>query len=101
MVRATEPTELLFNLKENLPDAFTIEFEIIPKKCCNPNDLMFEGTPAIGRSPTSMQVEWHPARLRAYGGGVDTQLPMPGEIAEVVPSQPTKVQASFDGGSFK
>src|SRR5215212_2610138 len=55
-LKASEPTELLVRLPEVLPDGFTLEFELIPKACCNPEDLAFEGTAAISRSPTSMHV---------------------------------------------
>src|SRR5690242_4758012 len=31
MLRASKPTDILVSLKENLPEAFTIEFDLVPK----------------------------------------------------------------------
>jgi hypothetical protein len=101
MLKAAEPSEFVVKLSENLPDAFTIEFEITPKACCNPEDLSFEGTRAISRSPASMHVEWHPETVIAVGGGPNVQVPMPEEIKVTLPSQLTKVDVTFDAGNFK
>ena len=100
MIKVNEPTEFLINLPEALPNAFTIEFDIIAKACCNPSDLEFEGTPTINRGPASMHVVWHPATIILAGGGVMTQVPMPDDINAVLASQPATVAASFQGTSF-
>ena len=101
MLKASEPTELLVTLPEALPDGFTIEFEVIPKACCNPEDISFEGTRRIARSPTSMEVEWHPETIRLIGGGEVVQIPMPTDLKETLPSALTQISASFQGTSFK
>jgi hypothetical protein len=101
MLKASEPTEFLVTLSEFLPDAFTLEFEIIPKACCNPEDISFEGTATQARSTTSMHVVWHPATIIAVGGGDYVQIPMPQDLSEVLASNPTKVEASFEGTAFK
>jgi hypothetical protein len=100
MIRVNEPTEFLITLPEALPTAFTLEFDIIAKACCNPSDLEFEGTPTINRGPASMHVVWHPATIILAGGGVMQQVPMPDDINALLASQPSTVAASFQGTSF-
>jgi hypothetical protein len=101
MLRAAEPMEFMINLKENLPEAFTLEFDLIPKACCNPEDLSFEGTPSQSRSPSSSNVEWRPSRVSVVGGGEHFQMPMPQDLSEILPSAPTKVNVSFDASGMK
>lgn len=100
MLKAAEPSEFLVSLPETLSSEFTLEFEIIPKACCNPSDLMFEGTATMSRSATSAQVSWHPQTIIVVGGGEYFQTPMPSELAEVLPSAPTQVAASFQSGGL-
>jgi hypothetical protein len=100
-LRASDPGEILISFKEPLPADFTLEFDLVPKICCNPEDLAFEGTPAISRSATSMQVTWQPTHLMAVGGGELFQMDMPRDLAEMLPGQPSQVRASFDGGTFR
>lgn len=100
MLKAAEPSEFLINLPEALPTDFTLEFEITPKACCNPADLMFEGTATMSRSATSAQVSWHPQTLIVVGGGEYFQTPMPSELADVLPSAPAQVSASFQNGGL-
>jgi hypothetical protein len=96
-----KPTEFLVQLPETLPADFTFEFEVTPKKCCNPEDLMFEGTPAMNRGPTSAQVTWHPEALMVVGGGPVYQSTMPEELKVTLPGTPTEVDASYDAGTLK
>ena len=42
--------EILITLPEALPRDFTLEFDIVPKQCCNPEDLAFEGTATLSQS---------------------------------------------------
>jgi hypothetical protein len=101
MLKASEPAEFLVSLPEALPEAFTLEFDIIPKACCNPSDLEFEGTPASSRSPTSANVEWHPQTVYIVGGGAVSQTPMPQDLAEILPSAMTHVNVNIDAGGLK
>jgi hypothetical protein len=101
MLKASEPTEFLVTLPEFLPNGFTLEFEITPKACCNPEDISFEGTATQARSSTSMHVVWHPASIIAAGGGDYAQVPMPQDLSEILASNPTTVEASFEGTAFK
>lgn len=57
MLKASGQVALLVTLPEALPADFTVEFDLIPKPCCNPEDISFEGTKAIdgGLSP----LKWH------------------------------------------
>src|SRR5215211_6861310 len=94
MLKAAEPSEFLITLPAPLPENFTPEFGLIPKACCNPSDLMFEGTATIRRSPSSAHVEWHPQTVFVVGGGEVFQQPIPQEMAEIIPSAPTDVNVS-------
>ena len=101
MLRATEPAEVLIRLPEVLPQAFTLEFDLIPKSCCAPEDIGFEGTPAIARSPTSSHVTWNTTTLIVVGGGEYFQIPTPQELAETLPMAPMKFNAVIDASGMK
>jgi hypothetical protein len=101
MLRASDPAELLVPLGEILPEDFTIEIDLVPKTCCNPSDLAFEGTASSNRGPASMQVEWNPSHFMVVGGGETTQSDMPEDLKAAIPSMLTEVRASFDRGAFK
>ena len=101
MLRATEPAEVLIRLPEVLPTAFTLEFDLIPKACCAPEDIGFEGTPTIARSPTSSHVTWNTTTLIVVGGGEYFQIPTPQELAETVVMAPMKFNAVIDASGMK
>ena len=101
MLKATELTELLVHLPENLPSAFTIQFEITPKVDGAPEDVSFEGTVDRNRGDASMDVLWQVQTLIAAGGGEYFQMPMPDAIALTLPLRPVPIDVSFDGGAFR
>ncbi len=102
MLRASSPSEFVIQLPEVLPKDFTVEFELIPKACCNPEDLMLEGVLSGSRSSVSAQLTWHPAHLMVVGGNSDMfQMDMPAAIAAVVPSALTKIAVSFEDETVK
>jgi hypothetical protein len=68
MLRVAERTALLVHLPEVLPQDFTLEFDIVPKTCCLPEDLAVEGTRFINQGPTSANVLWHYSQLLVVGG---------------------------------
>jgi len=96
-LRASDPAQFLISLPERLPNDFTLEFDLIPKTCCNPTDLAFEGTPTQDRGPASMMVEWSPENLKAVGGGEMFQMNMPADLKAVLPGQPSEVRMSVKG----
>ena len=101
MLRATSPTELLVQLPEALPENFTVEFDLIPKHCCNPEDLSFEGTPTLSRSGTSAQLLWWQDAVRVIGGGGDYQAQMPPALRDVLAGQLSHVAVSFEGTTLR
>lgn len=101
MLKASERAAFVISFTEALPDEFTLEFDLTPKSCCQPEDLAFEGTPAINQSEYSMNFMWHRERLMAVGGGASMDIPMPPEIAVMLPSQLTEVRARVQGESFQ
>ena len=100
-LRASDAAEFLITFKEPLPADFTLEFDVISKECCNPEDLGFEGTSAISQSATSMHVLWQPKGMMTVGGGETFEMNMPTELKELTQGQPSEVAASFDGMTFK
>ena len=95
------PTEFLLRLPEVLPSDFTIEFEVAGKKCCNPEDLMFEGTITSNRGVASAQVSWHSSRLAVVGGGEMYQGDVPEDLSATLPGTLSQVSASYDAGTLK
>ncbi len=100
-LKATSPSEFLVRLPEVLPADFTIEFELAPKACCNPEDLMFEGTAAMNRGPASAQISWTPSGLMVVGGGPVYQGDMPEDLKATTPGTLTQVNVSFQAGTVK
>jgi hypothetical protein len=101
MLKASERAAFVISFAEALPDDFTLEFDLTPKSCCQPEDLAFEGTPAINQSEFSMNFMWSRDALRAVGGGASMDVPMPPEIAVMLPAQLTEVRARIQGESFQ
>ena len=101
MLRASTPSELLITLPQALPHDFTVEVELIPKSCCNPEDLMVEGTPAMNRGPASAQLSWHPQHIMVVGGGEVYQSDMPADLAASTPGNLTSVVMTFSGSTVK
>jgi hypothetical protein len=69
MLKASGQVALLVTLPEALPADFTIELDIVPKPCCNPEDISIEGTSAIDRGAASALVAWRHDGLSIHGGG--------------------------------
>jgi len=101
MLKASNVGEFVVPLPQALPANFTVEFEVIPKECCQPQDLSFEGTPAIDQGPTSTHVLWNPETVRAYGGGESYDSPVPEGLALALPMVLTHVSFSAEGGTLK
>ena len=100
MLRATARSSFLISLPEVLPQDFTLEFDIVPKMCCNPEDLAFEGTSVINQSDGSANVLWHREHQRIVGGGVHYDRPMPSALSATLPGSLTNVAVSVRGQSF-
>jgi len=101
MLKAPNVSEFLVPLPQVLPADFTVEFEVIPKECCNPHDLGFEGTPAIDQGDGSTYVQWYPDVIRAIGGGETYDSKVPEGLALALPLALTHVSFSADGGTLK
>ena len=95
------PTEFLVRLPEVLPADFTIEFEIAAKKCCNPEDLTFEGTLTKNRGVASAEVTWHPSHIMVVGGGEMYQSDVPEDLGLTLPGNLSQVSVSYDAGTLK
>jgi hypothetical protein len=99
MFKAATPTALLVTLLEPLPQDFTLEFELVPKGCCNPADL---GIGEVNQGAASAHFEWDSdGQLRAVGGGELYQAPMPDDFSVILPGALTEVTMSFEGNTVK
>jgi hypothetical protein len=96
-----KPTDFLIRLPEVLPADFTIEFDIAAKKCCNPEDLMFEGTLKRNRGVASAEVTWDPSHIMVVGGGDMYQSDVPGDLGLTLPGALAQVNVSYAGGALK
>ncbi len=102
MLRASSPSELLITLPQNLPPAFTVMVDLIPKSCCNPEDFMIEGTPARNRGVASAELTWHSAHIMAVGGGGEMyQSDMPADLAASTPGNLTRLVMEVSGTTVK
>ncbi len=98
MLRAGFRSEFVINLPENLPDLFTLEFEVISQECCGSDDLGFETTK---NDPTqsSAKVTWSPA-LQAVSGGGGNPNPFTA-TTKLTGGQLAHVLASVEGTTIK
>jgi hypothetical protein len=102
MLMASSPSELLITLPQVLPSEFAVEVDLIPKRCCNPDDIMLEGTPTMNRGPASVQLTWQPERISAVGGGGEMyQSNMPDDLAAATPGNLTHLVFAFNGTTIK
>ena len=96
-----KPTEFRISLPEVLPADFTIEIEIAAKKCCNPEDLMFEGSLRRNRGVASAEVTWHPSHIMVVGGGEMYQSDVPEDLGLTLRGALAQVNVSYAGGALK
>ena len=102
MLKASSASEFLILLPEVLPQDFTVEFAVVPKGCCNPQDLSFEGSRTQNRGVASAHVEWDSdGQLMVVGGGEMYQAPMPDDLKAALPGVLTQVAVSFAGSTIK
>lgn len=101
MLRASARSSFLVKLPTVLPNDFTLEFNLIPKTCCNPEDLAFEGTPEITQSDVSANVLWHRDHVQIVGGGPTFDRPMPSALSATLPGSPTYVAVSMSGTTMR
>ncbi len=101
MLRASSPSEFLITLPQALPSDFTLEVDLIPKSCCNPEDFMLEGTPTRNRGVASAELSWTPRSLMVVGGGPVYQADMPADLAASTPGNLTRLVITFSGTTVK
>jgi hypothetical protein len=106
MLKASARSEFLITLPQGqvLPADFTLEFDLVPKPCCNPPDLSFEGTPTINQGAGSAHVLWDSDGYLAIigGGGNDNyEAPMPEDLRATLPGVLTNVVAVVQGPTIR
>ena len=102
MLRASDRAELLIEFADELPQDFTLEFDIVPKLNCNPEDFSFEGTAEINQGESSMNVLWQSNHVALVGGAEQNkEIAMPEALETKARGNLTEVRASFAGGAFK
>ena len=68
LLKAGLASAFVIDLPENLPDQFTLEFDVVSQECCGSDDLAFETT-RNDPNQNSAKVSWSPAVQRVSGGG--------------------------------
>jgi hypothetical protein len=102
MLRASSPSEFLITLPQPLPPDFTVEVDLIPKSCCNPEDFMLEGTPTRNRGVASAELTWHSSHIMAVGGGGEMyQSDTPADLAASTPGTLTHLVVVVQGSTIK
>ena len=103
MLKASAASEFVITLPQVLPPDFTLEFEIVPKACCNPQDLSFEGTPTINQGTGSAHILWDSdGYLAVIGGGPNNyEAPMPEDFQTTLPGVLTSVVAVIQGPTVR
>src|SRR5688500_18512487 len=105
MLKASVTSEFVITLPpgEVLPADFTLEFDLVPKPCCNPPDLSFEGTYPINQGPGSAHVLWDSDGYLAIvgGGGVTYEAEMPKNFRTTLPGVLTHVVAVVQGPTIR
>jgi len=105
MLKASVSSEFLITLPQGqvLPPDFTLEFDLVPKACCNPQDLSFEGTPTINQGAGSAHVLWDSdGYLAVIGGGPNNyEAPMPEDLRTTLPGVLTRVVAVVQGPTIR
>ena len=97
MLRATERSTFRINLPEVLPQDFTLEFDLVPKTCCQPEDIAFEGTAVINQGNASANVQWHHEHQMVVGGGPTHSSKVPDDIAVSLPGVMTNIVFTMQG----
>lgn len=102
MLKAATISEFVLDLPEKLLESFTLQFEIIPKRCCPNPDLSFAGTSGKGGSSSSAEIEWYRDHVTVTGGALQPFTgTIPPRISEVVPGALTMIDVSFEGETIK
>jgi hypothetical protein len=103
MLKASSASEFLITLPQVLPQDFTLEFDLVPKRCCPPPDLSFEGTPTVNQGSASAHLLWQAdGYLAVVGGAQDNyETPMPDDFRATLPGVLTQVRVSVTGSTIK
>jgi hypothetical protein len=103
MLKASDRSMFLVRLPEVMPEDFTLEFDLVPKECCSPEDLAFEGTLEINQGESSAHVLWKRETLTIIGGAVNNniEVPMPPDLATTLPGELTQIRVSVQGTTIK
>lgn len=104
MLRATAESEFRVKLPEDLPDKFTLEFELIAKEEGPSNDLSFRGT--NNPTDTYAEVNWSPTSNSVVGGAVSGSsqtftMTTPASLSETLTGQLVRILVSFEGDQLK
>ena len=103
MLRASAESEFRVRLPEDLPEKFTLEFDLISKEEGPTNDLSFRGT--NNASDNFAEVNWSPMYHSVVGGALSSSsgpFTMTTEkLGETVAGQLAKILASFEGDQLK
>src|ERR1041384_5334463 len=101
MLKASLASTFVIPLPETLPEAITLEFDLIPKESRDQRELAFGGGSDLRRSTSSTEVIWSADMQQVIGGGQDFHAATPPSLRDALSGQLSKIIASFDGGTLK
>ena len=106
MLRASTAAEFRLQLPEQLPNSFTLEFDLVAKECfCAPKDLRFEGTAGSSQSDVYAEVQWSPMDQAVVGGGLRNPSPFtattPPSLSETLRGQLARIVVGVEGNVIK
>jgi len=97
MLRASSRSTLILTLPSMLPTDFSVAIDLVPKECCQPEDVAIEGTRTINQGPESARLLWRWEDFRVIGGGPTFDQRMPEDLALATPGALTNIVFSFQG----
>jgi hypothetical protein len=106
MLRSIGPAEFIIPLAQPLPQDFTLEFDVVARNsnCCSGEELAFEGSPELNRSPGSAWVSWHHQYAAILGGGQDmgsSTVRFSEDLQGELKGQLGQIQVMMSGTQFK
>ncbi len=99
MLRASSRSTLVLSLPSTLLRDFTLEFDLVPKECCQPEDLAIEGSGTLipNQGPASANILWSRESFQVIGGGQNIDRPVPDAVAASLPGALTNIRFTFRG----
>ena len=104
VLRVSNRSQFLINVRRKLPERFTLEFDVIPPDNGIIDMVSFEGGPELDRGDESASVTWNPSGAFIIGSGqnaANSPVDMPESMKEDIIDKVTHLRVLVDGAYFK